>query len=285
MDAAIFFGLVLSSLALATPLLLAALGETIGERAGVLNIGLEGMMLLGAWAGAAASFEAHSATVGVLAAMGAGMALAALFATLTISLRADSIVVGVGLNLLALGLSGMGERALSNRDGAYAAQNFSYWIFAVVAAILSVLLFVILNKTQTGLKLRACGEHPAAAKSAGVSVIQTRWLATLFNGALCGLAGAFLVAHSGSFGENMTAGRGFIALAIVILGRWNPLGALLAALLFGAAEGTQFWAQLQVESVYYPLVLALPYVLTLLTLAGFSGRVLAPAALAQPLED
>jgi simple sugar transport system permease protein len=285
MDTAILIGLVLSSLAFATPLLLAALGELVGERAGVLNIGLEGMMLLGAWAGAAASFAAGNAFAGVLAAMGAGMALAAVFAWLSISRRADAIVVGTGINLLALGLSGVGERALTARAGDYTPLIFSPWLFTIGGGVLAVLLLTLFFRTQAGLKLRACGEHPGAAEAAGVSAVRVRWQATLANGALCGLAGAFLVAHSGSFGENMTAGRGFIALAIVILGRWNPLGAVVAALLFGAAEGMQFWTQLQVGAQYYALVLTLPYVLTLLTLAGYSGRVAAPAALGLPLED
>jgi simple sugar transport system permease protein len=130
------------------------------------------------------------------------------------------------------------------------------------------------------LQLRASGEYPSAAEAAGASVAKLRWAATLFNGALCGLAGAFLsMANTNSFAENMTAGRGFIALAIVIFGRWNPFGALAAALLFGAANAMQFQLQSQLGTEFYPLLLALPYVLTILTLAGFAGRTNAPAAL------
>ena len=281
------FGLALSALAFATPLLLAALGEVLGERAGVLNIGLEGMMLIGAWAASASMtlrFVDGSLHLlaGVLAAMLAGMSLAAVFAFLSISLRADAIVVGTGLNLLAVGISGIGARALAGTSPVM--STLSPWIFTALGGVLAVLFFFLLRRTHAGLKLRACGEAPDAAETAGIHVRRVRWTATLVNGALCGLGGAFLVAHSGSFGENMTAGRGFIALAIVILGRWNPLGALGAALLFGAAEGSQFWAQLQVGSEYYPLVLALPYTLTLIILAGFSGRVKAPAALGQPAD-
>ena len=271
-----------TALALASPLLLAALGELIGERAGVLNIGLEGMMLAGAWAGAAASFAAGSASLGLLAALGAGIALAAIFAWLVLTLRADAIVAGTGLNLLALGLTGVLHRRMAVVSGSYEAVPLPDMAFAIAGALLAIFLWWALRRSRAGLQLRAVGEHPAAADSAGVHVRHVRWLATLCNGALCGAAGAFLsMAHTHSFAENMTAGRGFIALAIVIFGRWSPLGAVGAALLFGAAEGAQFSLQASLGSGYAPLFLALPYVVTLLTLAGFAGTTRAPAALGQ----
>ena len=271
-----------STLAFALPILLAALGELVGEKSGVINIGLEGQMLAGALAGAAASFAFGNAIFGLAAAIAAGVLLAAIFALLVVSLRADAIVVGTGINLFALGMTGVLHRAVSNRaaGGAYEATVLPEWVFAVFALLLIPLLWWGLKKTRLGLQLRASGEYPSAAEAAGASVVKLRWSATLFNGALCGMAGAFLsMANTNSFAENMTAGRGFIALAIVIFGRWNPFGALAAALLFGAANAAQFQLQSQLGTEFYPVLLALPYVLTILTLAGFAGRTKAPAAL------
>jgi ABC-type uncharacterized transport system permease subunit len=285
MDIAIFVALISTTLAFGAPLLLAALGELIGERAGVLNIGLEGMMLCGAWAGAAASFATGHALLGLLTAIVAGMSLATVFALLSITLRADAVVVGTGLNIFALGLTGVAHRTMIARFGAYDAPLLPQWIFVVACALLVPLLWWGFQSTRLGLQVRAVGEYPAAADTAGVNVARTRWMCTLANGALCGAAGAFLsLSHTNSFAENMTSGRGFIALAIVIFGRWSPFGALGAALLFGAAEGSQFFLQSKIGTTYYPLLLALPYVLTLLTLAGFAGTSRAPAALAQPYE-
>jgi len=291
MEDFIFRQLLFSTFAFATPLLLAALGELIGERAGVLNIGLEGMMLAGAWCGAAASYGSGQGWIGLLAAASGGVVLAALFAFLTFTAKGDAIVVGTGINLLALGATGIAHRALGTHAPNYASIPLPQWIFSLAGAMLVPLLWWFFKSTFAGLRLRAAGEYPLASEAAGISVKRTRWIATLLNGALCGLAGAFLsMSHTNSFAENMTAGRGFIALAIVIFGRWNPLGALAAALLFGAAEGAQFYLQTLFANaawgaIIYPLLLALPYIFTLLTLAGFAGKSRAPAALAQPLED
>jgi simple sugar transport system permease protein len=285
MDSHILQGLILTALVFATPLLLAALGELIGERAGVLNIGLEGMMLSGAWAGAAASFTTQSGIVGFVVAMLAGVALAAIFAFLVISLRADAIVVGTGLNLFALGVTGVAHRTLIAKHGSYTAATLPEWWFLLLGAALVPLLWWTLRATRIGLQLRAVGEYPSAADAAGINVQWMRWKSTLINGALCGAAGAFLsMSNTNSFAENMTAGRGFIALAIVIFGRWSPFGAIAAALLFGAAQGTQFFLQSSLGTTYYPLLLMLPYVLTILVLSGFAGKSRAPAALGTSYE-
>jgi simple sugar transport system permease protein len=279
---AVFISLLLSAVALGTPLLLAALGEVVGEKSGVLNVGLEGMMLMGAFAGAAASMGTGNGFAGVVAAMAAGMLLSSIFAFLVVQGRADAVVAGTGLNLFALGLTGVAFRGLSNRfpdARVVKVPEPAFWVFALVICFL---VSWTLSSTRLGLQIRACGENPQAAESAGISVAKTRWGCTLWNGALCGLAGAFLsISHTDSFAENMTAGRGFIALALVIFGRWNAWGALGAALLFGAAEGSQFWLQTRIATAWYPLLLALPYVLTLLVLSGFAGSVRAPAALGQ----
>jgi simple sugar transport system permease protein len=285
MENAVFLALISTTLAFGAPLLLAALGELIGERAGVLNIGLEGMMLCGAWAGAAASFATGHAPLGLLTAVAAGMTLATIFSLLSITLRADAVVVGTGLNVFALGLTGVAHRSMIAHFGTYETAPLPQWIFVASCALLVPLLWWGFQGTRLGLQVRAVGEYPAAADTAGINVTRTRWMCTLANGALCGAAGAFLsLSHTNSFAENMTSGRGFIALAIVIFGRWNPFGALGAALLFGAAAGSQFFLQSRIGTAYYPLLLALPYVLTLLTLAGFAGASRAPAALAQPYE-
>lgn len=274
-----------SAFAIALPLLLAALGELIGERAGVLNIGLEGMMLIGAWAGAAASFQSGHALVGLGAALAAGMLMAAVFGLLVLAMQADAIVIGTGINLAALGLTGIAHRAMITRFHEYNAVKLPEWCFYLIAACLIPLLWWGFRCTRTGIRVRAVGEFPAAADAAGLRVNLVRWLCTLANGALCGLAGGFLaMSHTDSFAENMTNGRGFIALSIVIFGRWSPLGALGAALLFGAAESSQNFLQTRVDSKFYPLMLTLPYFLTLLTLAGRSGTANAPAALAQRFE-
>lgn len=287
MDNILLIPLLISALAFAVPILLAALGELIGEKSGVLNIGLEGMMLTGAWAGAAASFVFHNSGAGILAAMAAGLLLAAIFAVLTITFQANAIVAGTGLNLFALGFTGVAHRALSDRaiGGSYQANTLPQWVFMVFAAILIPLLWSGLRSTRLGLKVRAAGEYPAALEAAGSSVRRLRWQCALTNGALCGLAGAFLsMSHTDSFAENMTSGRGFIALAIVIFGRWSPFGALGAALLFGLADATQFQLQAKLGTQYYPLLLALPYILTILTLAGFAGKSRAPGALGEICE-
>lgn len=281
---ALWQGFALSALALAAPLLLAALGELTGQKSGVLNIGLEGMMLCGAWAGAAASFLAHNAGVGLLAAAGTGMAVAALFATLVLVFKAEPVVVGTGLNLFALGLTGTLNRAFAGRYPGYTSQTLPEWFFVGLGFVLVPLLWWVFYKTRLGLKLRAAGDAPHAAEASGTNVLMVQWAATLFNGCLCGLAGAFLTLSAvNSFGENVSAGRGFIALAIVIFGRWSPIGALGAALLFGAADAAQITLQGSISTAYYPLLLALPYLLTLLTMAGFAGKSYAPAALGKHL--
>jgi len=290
METTVILALLATTLAFSTPLLLAALGEVVAERAGVLNIGLEGMMLVGAWAGAAASFGAKNAIIGIGAAIIAGVLLASLFALLAITFKADAIVVGTGLNLFALGLTGVAHRTMIARYSEYEATPLSQWFFVALAVILVPLLWWGLRRTKVGLKVRAVGEYPQAADAAGVHPASIRWWSTLANGAACGVAGAFLsMSQTTSFGENMTNGRGFIALAIVIFGRWSPFGALAAALLFGAAQGLQNYLQLSPFfqdkiGAYYPLLLTLPYVLTLLTLAGAAGKAQAPAALGQPYE-
>jgi simple sugar transport system permease protein len=283
----------------ATPLALAALGETVVERAGVINIGLEGVVIAGAF-GALVGAGAAGVGAGFAAAIVAGVATAALFAIFAVSLRADQIITGTAVTLFALGLTGALYRALFGATGAaltlptapavalpglariplVGGALFDQPLVTYVAYATTPILWWWLYRTHGGLALRAVGENPDAARAAGISPDVVRWRALLLGGAFGGLCGGSLVlAQVGTFAEGMSAGRGFIAIAVVALGRWHPVGVALAALLFGAASALQFLFQAMGWNVPYQLFLALPYLLTLAALAGAAGRSPAPAAL------
>ena len=283
----------------ATPLALAALGETIVERAGIVNIGLEGVIIAGSF-GAAATAGVVGISGAFTAAVMAGLACTALLGILIITLRAEQIVAGTALTLLALGATGLLYRTMFGTTGVAltiptakplvipvlsSAPIVGRAVFAQPATTYAVYVLVPLvawwvSRTRAGLSLRAVGESPAAAVAAGVSPDRIRWLALMFGGALGGLSGGCLVlAQVGTFAEGMSAGRGFIAIAIVALGRWAPLRVALAALLFGAASALQFAFQSLGWNLPYQLFLALPYLLTLVAFAGIAGRHAPPAAL------
>lgn len=282
------FGFLAAAVRVATPLLFAALGEMLAERAGVINLGIEGAMLAGALAGALGA-SAGGPWVGLVAAMAAGLLVAAVFALLTVGLGAHQIITGTAMTLGAIGLTGGIYRAAYGTSGAglsiptfkpiLLGQPAPTWL----ALALVPLLWWFLFRSRAGLALRATGESAEQARAAGVRVRATRAAAVIAGGALAGLGGGSLVlAQVGTFAEKMTAGRGFIAIAIVVLGRWHPLGVLLAALLFGAATALQFLFQAMGWNIPYQLFLALPYVLTLILLAGAVGGVRAPAGLGRP---
>ena len=289
-----------ASVRFATPLAFAALGECVSERAGVINIGLEGAIICGAL-GATIGAGALGVSFGFAAGALAGVAIAALFALFTVWMRADQIITGTAITLLALGLTGTLYRTVYGAEGvalstptigavaipvlswvpllgrAFFAQPVSTYLLYVLAPLIGWWMF----RTHAGLALRAIGEHPEAAIAAGVRPRAIQAIAVLFAGAMAGLAGATLVlAQAGTFVEGMSSGRGFIAIAIVVLGRWKPLGVVAAALLFGAARSldTVFQA-MGWRDVPYQLFLAVPYLLTLLVLAGASARAASPAAL------
>ncbi|HXD49763.1 MAG TPA: ABC transporter permease [Gemmatimonadaceae bacterium] len=285
----------------ATPLALAALGEVVVEAAGVINIGLEGVILAGAF-GALVGAGHGGIAGGFAAAIAAGVGVAAVFAVFAVWLRADQIISGTAVTLLAVGLTGTLYRSLYGAAGAalsiptigpwrvpglasipvVGSGFFNQPAVTYVVYLLAPAIWWWMYRTHAGLALRAVGEAPAAAEAAGVKVGRVRVWAILFGGVAGGLAGATLVlAQAGTFAENMSAGRGFIAIAIVVLGRWRPMGTALAALLFGAASAFQFLLQALGLALPYQLFLSLPYVLTLLALAGVAGRVRAPAALAR----
>jgi simple sugar transport system permease protein len=288
-----------AAVGIATPLALAATGETLAERSGVVNLGVEGAMLFGALGGAIGATVAGPVTGLGLGILG-GVLVAALFAAVAIGAGADQIITGTAVTLGSVGLTGTIYRQFYGPagvglsiptlaplpvpwlsevplvGGAFLAQPITTYLAYGFIPLAWWLLF----RTRSGLALRACGEDPVAARAAGVPVRWVRALAVLAGGAFAGLAGATLVlAQVGTFTERMTAGRGFVAIAIVVLGRWNPVGAGLAALLFGLATALQFAFQAAGLRVPYQLFLMFPYLLTLLALAGVVGRVKAPEAL------
>jgi simple sugar transport system permease protein len=289
-----------AGLALGTPILLAALGELLVERTGVLNIGVEGMMLGGAFAAALAAYATGSPLWGCVAAAAAGTALAALFAFAAVRLAADQIIVGAAINLLALGATGALYRTLLGATGAALVLPTlppvgvpllhsipvvgpvldAQHALALTGICLTPVLAYLLAHTGLGLRLRSLGDHPLAAASLGLQVRAYRAAALAVGGALAGLGGASLtLAATNTFVEGITAGRGFIALAVVVFGRWSPWGAFAGASLFGLASALQFQFQAAALAVPYQLFLMLPYVVTLGVLLVSAGGGRAPRAL------
>jgi simple sugar transport system permease protein len=304
--------LLAATLRFATPLTFAAIGGLFSERSGVVNIGLEGMMLMGAFFGAYGADRTDSWVGGLLIGMLAGASMALIHAFFSIHLRADQIVSGTAINFLALGITGYvyidtygnegtpGDlpqvpdvhldflgRIPPDQLGGFLDRALGQLNLLVWLAIATVVLaWIVIFKTTIGLRIRSVGEHPRAADTVGISVYATRYVAVTVSGALAALGGVYLsLGFVHSFTENMTAGRGFIALAALIFGKWRPFGALGAALLFGFAsavaprlENVEGWA------TYGTLFQALPYVLTLIAVAGVIGRSIPPAAIGRPYE-
>lgn len=266
----------------ATPLLIAAIGELLVERSGIVNISIEGMMLIGAMAAALVNAGAQSTTAGILAAIAAATLLGLIFAVVTLIFAADQIVTGTGINLLALGTSGaIFERF--NKNGAPIIGIWPYWL-AIFALLLSIATWIFLRRLRPGLELSAIGESPQAADAAGVPVSRRRLYAILFGAACAGLAGAYLsTIRVHEFVENMTGGIGFLALAIVIFGRWSAPGIVGAALFFGLvrAAADQLQPQLAIAHSAAKLLNILPYALSIIALATVTARSRAPAALGQ----
>ncbi len=292
-------GFLASAVRVATPLLLAATGETVTERAGVINLGIEGMMLAGALAATLGATAAGPWT-GLALAVLSGMLLAAVFAAVAIGARADQIITGTAVTLAAVGLTGTLYRQAYGAGGAGLAPPtlapvpipglaripllgpalFAQPVPTYLALLALPVVWWVLFRTRAGLILRATGEGAAMARAAGVRTRLVRTAATLVGGGFAGLAGATLVlAQVGTFAEKMTAGRGYVAIAIVVLGRWHPAGVAVASLLFGAATALQYVFQSLGLAVPYQLFLMLPYALTLLALGGVVGRARAPADL------
>ncbi|MGV3618199.1 MAG: ABC transporter permease [Fimbriimonas sp.] len=274
-------------LAYAAPVAYAALGETVVQRSGVLNIGLDGTMLIGAFFGMLTTHLTKSPMLGLAAGMAAGAAASALFAWFTVYLATDQVVVGTAINLLALGLTGTLFRAQFGQSGQLISiPKLPAWQRidgAMLLLLLAIpLVWLLLSRTAWGLAVRAAGEYPKAAEAAGFSVHRLRTGALLLGGVLGGLGGAYLsVGIAGSFAENMTAGRGFVAIAMVTFGRWRPLWVFAAALLIGVAESLQFRFQTLGWNVPFQLMIALPYIVALLVLVVVGKGTVAPKALGQ----
>jgi len=280
-------GLVLSAIRLATPLLLAALGGLLSERSGVINIALEGLMLAGSFTAAVVTHFSGNPWLGLLAGICAGAAVAYIHAVACIRYGADQVVSGTAINILFLGMPALLSGAMFASTGAtpqIPRANLLPIAPIVLAFALVPILELVLARTRFGLRLRAVGENPAAADAAGVSVARIRTLAVVLSGALAAIGGAYLsIGQSSLFTRNMTAGRGFIALAALIMGKWKPVPTMFACLLFGLAEAISIQMQ-GVTAIPVQFIQIIPYVLTLVVLAGFIGRSRPPKALGLPYQ-
>jgi general nucleoside transport system permease protein len=266
----------------ATPIMYAALGGVISERSGVINIALEGMMIAGAFTAVVCSGFANSAALGLAGGVAAGALLGAVLGAAATIFKADQIVAGAGLNVLAAGAAAYALMLIYNRPGAtpqVPAMGESFWILVALAFVCALVLHVVLYATPFGLRVRACGENPRALVDASLHPLRLRLIAVTISGALAGLGGAYLsIGEVNLFSDGMTAGRGFIALAAVIFGRWTPWGATGAALFFGFFEALQYVLQGRVGWLPSDAMQAVPYVAALIAIGGFVGKVRAPAA-------
>ena len=292
-----------AALRMATSLIFTSLGGIFAERSGVINIGLEGMMLTGAFTGMLTSAYVGNPWIGLLGAILAGGLLGLIHAIASVTYKVDQVVSGTAINIFAGGFTVFMLRTIFDVAGT-SPQVASISTITIplisripligpvlgrqnpmvyLALILVVLVHIFLFRTVWGLRLRSVGEHPKAADTVGINVFLTRYLAVITSGALAGLGGAYLsIAHLSRFGDQMTAGRGFIALAAMIFGKWTPFGALGASILFGFADAVQMrLAEVGIPSQFVQM---LPYVLTMVALAGFIGRATPPKSLGKPYE-
>lgn len=285
MDEIFSVALLYSTIRLSTPLLLAALGGLYSERAGIINIALEGLMLAGAFTAAVVTHYSGNPWIGLLAAIVAGVTVAAIHAAACIHFKADHVVSGTAINILFLGIPALLSGALFESTGATPQIPRSQLLPTapiVLAFALVPLTWYVLNRTRFGLRIRAVGENPEAADTAGVNIRKIRYMAVLISGVLAAIGGAYLsIGQSSLFTRNMTAGRGFIALAALIFGKWRPVQTMLACLLFGFAEAVAIQMQ-GVAPVPVQFIQMIPYVLTIVVLVGFIGRARAPKALGVP---
>ena len=285
--------LVWSTVRLATPLILAALGGMFSERSGVINIALEGMMLAGAFTAAAVTYAAGNPFVGLAGGMVAGLAIASIHAVACIRYKADQVVTGTAINILMIGVPGFLSGAFFLSSGAtpqIAKEHLVPWTPIVIAFALVPFTWYVLYKTPFGLRLRSVGENPEAADAAGINVASMRYAGVLLSGLLAGIGGAYLsIGQSSLFTRNMTSGRGFIALAALIFGKWRPVQTMLACLLFGFADAVSIQMQGVVklpsaEDIPVQFIQMAPYLLTIIVLAGFIGSSRPPRALGIPYQ-
>jgi simple sugar transport system permease protein len=280
--------LLASAIRQSTPLLLAALGGLYSERSGVINIALEGLMLAGAFTAATVTYVSGSPWIGLAAGVGAGVLVALIHGLACIKFKADQVVSGTAINILFLGVPALLSGAFFQSTGAtpQLPQGQLMPLAPIVLAFLLVpVTWYVLNRTPFGLRLRAVGENPEAADTAGVNVARVRFAAVMVSGALAAIGGAYLsIGQSSLFARNMSAGRGFIALAALIFGKWRPVQTMLACLLFGFADALSIQMQ-GVSQVPVQFIQIVPYVLTIVVLAGFIGHSRAPRALGIPYQE
>lgn len=289
-----------AALRVATPVLMAAMGGLVAERAGIITFGMEGMMLMGCFAGVAVAFVTKSILFGFIAAALAGVAIAMLYGLMIIPLRANQIVSAVALNLMVVGLTSylntMFFGLASDPVRVPKLQPFAVPLLSdipvvgpiffrqlpivYIAYLLVPVIWFVLFKTTWGLKIRSVGEHPHAADTVGISVYKVRFATLVVTGALSGMAGAFLsIGQIGQFMEGMTGGRGYIAYTAIVFGKWSPVGTMLGSLLFGTADAFQLRLQaLGIKAIPYQFLVALPYIATLIIVIFFVGKAVMPAA-------
>jgi ABC-type uncharacterized transport system permease subunit len=285
--------LFMSTIRVSTPLILAALGGLFSERSGVINIALEGMMLAGAFTAAAVTYAAGNPFVGLAAGMAAGLAIASVHATACIRYQADQVVTGTAINIFMFGMPAFLSGAFFLSSGStpqIPREQLAPYLPVFIAFSSVFVTWYVLYKTPFGLRLRSVGENPEAADAAGVPVARMRYAGVLLSGVLAGLGGAYLsIGQSSLFTRNMTSGRGFIALAALIFGKWRPVQTMLACLLFGFTEAVSYQMQGVVklpsgDDIPVQFVQMVPYVLTIVVLAGFIGHSRPPRALGMPYQ-
>jgi simple sugar transport system permease protein len=285
---------------ISVPYILPSLGGTVSERGGVVNIALEGTMLMGAFGATVGTYATGSPVAGLLIGVGAALLLSLLHAIACVTFKIDQVVSGIALNLLAMGLTkfscqmifhsssnsfripGMEALSLGPLSGIPVLGTLLGNPLIILTILLAVTAHILIFKTRFGLRLRAVGENPRAADSLGISVAMVRYEAVLVCGILAGLGGVWLAFDQHSFTDGMSAGRGYIALAAMIVGKWTPKGAVAASLFFGLAEALVI--QLQGGSIPTQFIQMIPYILTMVVLAGFIGRATPPAADGIPYE-
>ncbi len=299
----VLLGIIYSGIRLATPYLFAAIGETFAQTSGVLNLGVEGIMLMGAFSGFYVASNTGNLWVGLLAAAITGMLMGLLMAVVSVTLKAEQGISGIGLSLFGLGLSSLLDQELIGSSAVsingfqavripllsnipYIGDTFFHHnILVYIAFLLVPVSAYVINRTTLGLKIRACGQYPQAADSLGINVARIRYMTVMFGGLMAGIAGASLsLAQVYLFQQNMTNGMGYIAVALVYFGGWRPSGVLAGSLLFSFVNAFQLWMQVKGIKIPSNIALMLPYILTILALTFALNRARQPSALAKPFE-